>query len=741
MTTSEVDALLSSAADSPDEYQRQGNVFELTRSGTEFPGELINRSELGVLVKEPSGEQTELLVYLQKRLFRLDFLASQILKRLTEFEKGRVVPFIDSPAEITKPGRKPELVGEVYSHIRAEMLSTEFGATKLVTLMAPAGQGKTVLIQKTAIESVIEYSPTSNPMPIVLPVDLLGRNVGNIDDAIAGSLNNTYSVPLLRQRDVLTCLKRGWLALALDGFDELVARVGVSDAFTHVSNLVDDLEGAGIVLLSGRKSFFDTFEILQALGRFLRPIDGSYSTVGVQLLPWQETQALQVFDKLGFSDSKGEIDSLLKQFSGDTTIVFHPFFLTQLAKTMKEGFTVASSVGNDSLGRAKWVIETFLRRELGKWTTKAGQEILNIEQHIVMLGGVSEEMLVTGSFVLKPEELRLAALVGLSHLRLPSNLTDEVSSRITTHAAFLSSNGTFGFFHEQLRHFALGHRIAFYIANLQVTELKRMFSHRTLVPDVVNWADWFYRNGGGDIGDSIEILNSAVSVQTAATILNENLALVAAALASRNEFEMTLLDQRFFGDALLEREYTGIKFERCSFWQVNLDGSSFKNCLFNGCEFGATRCGHTTRFCGSIFSEDCSFEGIQIGEASAYSFTEIKAVIESLGGDLKTVVQPASLSSRRIGEETIKAVEKLVRASNITCDVSGADFADWYPNVAHDIIRAGLKTGVLKEVQKQSSGPSKSFFRIQVDKQSLLSARAKPAEGDPVGDFWEALSE
>src|SRR5207244_1754248 len=102
--------------------------------------------------------------------------------------------------------------------LRQHLNEKEAGTTRFVQLMAPAGQGKTVLLEQIALENARTYQPDEYPVPLLLPVDLLGRYVGTIDDAIAGSLNNTYTFPSLTQRDVVECIRHGWLILALDGF-------------------------------------------------------------------------------------------------------------------------------------------------------------------------------------------------------------------------------------------------------------------------------------------------------------------------------------------------------------------------------------------------------------------------------------------------------------------------------------------------------------------------------------------
>jgi len=738
----EWDEILRDLADDPSEFERDGGTVILRRHGTEHTLELRMHPGLGCTALGADGTREPVEIFVQKRLLRLDHLAGQMLRTFQRLQEKRPVPFVDGPVDVSTGAGSAQRRERAAQALGDLLSSPEYGTTHVVQLMANAGQGKTVLLEHVAMEAALRYRPNPNPNPLILPVDLLGRYVGNVDDAIAGSLNNTFASPGLRQADVLICLRKNWMILALDGFDELVARVGVANAFAHITDLVDQLNGYGTVVLSARASFFELYEISSGIRRFLVPKRGTYSSSVVKLAAWSETQGSDVFRAIGSTKPAEDLAALLELFHGDRDVVFHPFFLTRLATLWKGGERFEQLPGqSDALARAKWVIETFIEREnRDKWTSTSGTPLLARDQHIQLLGGVAEEMWHTGAFRLRPDELRLAAEIGLMDLNLDREVLDQVKERAPTHAAFIEAGGYVSFFHDQFLNYALGHRVAYYLRTRKEDSLARLLLPRTLPPDTVQWTSWSFRQFGGIAAAAVSAANHAAAKGFGSMAQAENFGRLLAEILAGETDAHELVGQRFFGDSLNERIYHNLTLRSCSFWEADLRGTSLIKCVAIDCEWGSVMIDKATLLPGSTLRE-CRFSGLQMEEGgSAYSPPEIERILRERGAVLETLSTTATAFARRTTEAAIGVVENIIRRSERTCDVALEDVATDFPHLAPKVLRDAEKTGVMKKVQRPTSGQKKTFFRFQVDRNQILCGQGAVVGEPSIDAFWSEMA-
>ena len=254
--------VLAELSDDPGDFDQSGGTAIFVRQGQEHILDVRNVPGAGISVAEGEDGFCPISTYIQRDVLGLPRLATQISRALNRAGGKRPGGFVEGPATLVTPSGRTEW-SRALSDLREYLLTAEPGSTRLVQLMAKAGQGKTVLLEHAAMQLAEQYQPEAHPIPLLLVVDLLGRYVGTIDDAIAGSLNNTYLFPGLTQRDVALCIRRRWLSLALDGFDELVARVGSRDAFLRITELLDQLRESGTRILSARESFFELYHLLR----------------------------------------------------------------------------------------------------------------------------------------------------------------------------------------------------------------------------------------------------------------------------------------------------------------------------------------------------------------------------------------------------------------------------------------------------------------------------------------------
>ncbi len=735
------DTLLKELADDASEYVQEGGTIVFTRQGTEHALDLREVPVHGLSVVTTDGgtqQFTPIGTFIQRDLLGLPRLARQILKALDRAAKDRP-RFVEGPAEALI-GKTTTRWPAVSRALADALQESEPGTTRLIQLMAQAGQGKTVLLEEIAATFARNYQPDPHPIPILLPVDLLGRYVGTIDDAIAGSLNNTYVFPGLSQRDVALCVRKRWLVLALDGFDELVARVGARDAFLRITELLEQLQGAGTVVVSARESFFELYQITSAIRSYLQPRSGSYSTITSRLLPWTRDQGVQVFRNLGSANAEEDLDELMAAFESDEQIVLHPFFLTRLADLWRKGERFADAGHqNDRLTRTKYVIETFIARESDeKWVTRDGVPLLNSAEHTSVLGVVAEEMWRSGAFRITVDELRVATEIGLSEAKISPDRVDEVLARIPTHAALTSRDRGISFLHDRFLHYFLGCHLATLVARRDKAALEQALLPREFSPQMVEWVQWKWKQLGDSASKAVEFLNEFGS-SAAETVVASNAALLIAALLRDHKGKVEVAKKTFIGNALIGGAYADVRFVDCQFWHVDLTGARFQRCTFDGCKFGDLRVDGDTRFDHSILDK-CSFTSVDYGGAyTVFSPIEIEKMLARMGAKTIAAAVAPAVPKPRVHTDAIKCVERFLRASERTCDVGIEDIEE-DSEEASTVASIGLRTGVLRPISKPASGPKRTFVRFKIDREKLLPGQVQKTGDSAIDDFWNEMA-
>jgi len=746
----EWDSVLKELADDPSDYQREGGLVVISRQGTEHELTLKHVAGLGMAVarRDNGGAETfvPISTFVQRDLLALPRLARQITKVLDRSTAGRPTLYVESSADAAV-GTARTRWEAVSTALGASLTQTEPGATTIVQLMAAAGQGKTVLLERLAQRSALAYQPDEHPVPLILPVDLLGRYVGTIDDAIAGSLNNTYFFPGLSQRDVALCVRKHWLVLALDGFDELVARIGSRDAFLRITELLDQLQRDGAIVLSARETFFELYQITTAIRSYLQPKTGSYVSFSVRLAPWSRSQGIEVFTLLRSKSPAADLDELLSAFGGDEDIVLHPFFLTRLAELWQKGERFLGAGGkNDRLARTEYVIDTFIGRESAeKWVDRDLRPFMPVSAHTAMLGAVAEEMWRSGAFRLTKEELVLACEIGLAETGITKSVIDDVLNRAPTHAAFLARDRGYVFLHDRFLHYYLGARVASLISKRGSDSLKAILASRDLNPETIEWAAWRLKQTGIDLIESVKFISTlAEQSKDLGETLAGNVARICAYVLHDETAAVELRGLVFVGDALPRGKYSTVSFSNCQFWQVDLRSRVLSDCRFLKCEFSGVAADAGTAFSGSIFT-DCQFRSFELdGEVPVYSPQDVEKSIRTLGGAVTGGRFPAGASAvapLSILPDAAKCVERFVRQSERTWDVAIEAMEEEFPALAKMIAAVGRQTRVLKDSRKPTAGPKKTFVRFTVDRSKLAEGRNGTSDDSTINEFWRKISE
>ena len=237
-------------------------------------------------------------------------------------------------------------------------------SVQVLLIEGPAGIGKTKFIEALALARASSYGRRHHPL--VLHVQSRGRALSYLQDLIAFSLHRLRLSVTFDQLPVLA--RHGLVALAIDGFDELGDPDGHDLAWRQVDQTIDDLRGAGTLILAGRETFIGLKRLKSAL-HSLQEQDPVHS---LNLGPPSPDEAKRWLLKKGWKN--GDVENISYLMDPDS-YALRPFFMAKLAET-----EIAESIG-DSAGTSLLpiLINLMVERESQKFGD-AVERVLSAEE-------------------------------------------------------------------------------------------------------------------------------------------------------------------------------------------------------------------------------------------------------------------------------------------------------------------------------------------------------------------------
>lgn len=232
-------------------------------------------------------------------------------------------------------------------------------SVRIMLIDGPAGIGKTTFIEALARSRAKEFlhpAMRRARRPLILHVQSRGRVLTFLQDLIAFSLQRLRLAVTFDQVPVLA--RHGLVTMAIDGFDELGDPNGYDLAWGQVNELVDQVRGAGTLILAGRETFFDRQRVRDN-------IKGLYRQDGVDDLSLQLPEpmaAKQWLVRRGkWTEETIEKDAGVLFERGSYAL--RPVFLRQIATP--EAFSII----RDSYAQStlSFLVDMMITREAGKF--------------------------------------------------------------------------------------------------------------------------------------------------------------------------------------------------------------------------------------------------------------------------------------------------------------------------------------------------------------------------------------
>lgn len=231
----------------------------------------------------------------------------------------------------------------------SDRVAQKTNGLELYLLDGPAGIGKTFQIGRAVYEQA-EKAARGAAVPPILHVSSQGRRLSNLSDVLAratqdlGARFSGGQVPIL--------VKRGLLAIAIDGFDELVDADGYDDAWMALKAFMSDLDGSGKVLLAARDTFVDEQELLARIGENL---DG-LTLNKIHLRPSSADAAIEWLSKSPGWKAADLAAPITRDVLAEGSYTLRPFFLKELREAKGWKDVIES-------GPRTYLINRYLKRE------------------------------------------------------------------------------------------------------------------------------------------------------------------------------------------------------------------------------------------------------------------------------------------------------------------------------------------------------------------------------------------
>lgn len=749
---------LAAFADEPDDVLIEPDGKALfTHAGHEIDCrfEITSHGEMTVVV---GGRSMPYKHFIVRHLGQLDVLAERIVAR------RRVIPaFVDGPARLdtvgegTEDGRALELLHKQCSSGSAFMTNVTF-------VTADAGLGKTALLREYQAQQASLFLDGKSPF-VFWHVDLQGRQLLRLSEALLGDLGE-LRVSGLWMPAILRLLRHRALVLAIDGFDELAAEQGSTDALGALATLIRQMEGHGRVIAASRRTFFDTEDYLRRAGLVRGAIAEPCEFDQISLLPWTRTENINYLDK-AFGPKTGSkspdqvYDDVVEAAGGDINhpIVTRPFLFTHIVKALDTyGTSAQEFLGGGSLDRGgvERVISAFVEREVDlKWRFRdSGEPYLTFNQHMRLLATVAEQMYEAQRDRLDLTLIEMLAGVLMDEWRIDPARRTQVGEMVRMHVLLVvppdGDGSVRAFDHPEFREYFIALALRDHLNNVAAGKkspmLARFLSIAQLSDATARYVAPMVTRDTLHLKPLVENLALDVSEERRPTFLHVNVGtllpylldgsdlgsikIAAPVIFSSLVFEGSELANVTFENAMLLNvsiahvKWENVRFQRCRFVGVTVDiGSTFKGVVIGDCEIDDLRISRD----GEILHRD-------------YAPERIEARLREFGLAGRDVPAPAVIATE---PETrlYKSVQRVLRLFYRTTTLPEAAIHTRFASDAGYVIDAVIplleEHGIVEERPWKGSGQGRIWtIRVPVD-------RVFAAE-EGIGDvrltkFWSSI--
>ncbi len=538
--------------------------------------------------------------FISKELARLDVFAQKIIEKRKKLEQ-----FIDGPAILYT--NKSEN-GKALELLRKECdCFFEFGS-KITFITADAGHGKSVLLKQFQYLQAERYFRKESNY-LFWHIDLQGRDLVRLPEAIMYDLGE-LRMPGLYYPSIINLVQKKMIILAIDGFDELAAEIGGTNAISSLSNFINQMKGLGTLVCASRRTFFDTGDYLKRTNIINRESNFDISFNEIKLKDWTKDQVVEYFKILAYDDPDKIYQQIFNRLHHDANhpILTRPFLLAKLEQALDSDVSQINSFfsdKNESKDGVSIIVESFMKREVTKWKDRnvtdqeTGKPYLSFEQHIQLLSSIAKEMWESRKDYITKEEIEFYTVMLADEWGLSEDIKRKVVRFASSHAFLIPTDETLlqrKFDHEEFRHYFLARALAEMITKSAKTndffKIKR-FLYVDQLPDSVALYCFNYINNRKNIAQRIiEGFVEIVNNEWKPTYLQINIGTLIPSLLHNlyNDTKILIKSKINYSSLVFEsKNIQNIMFEEGVFINISIRNTKFKNIEFVNCNFNEIR--------------------------------------------------------------------------------------------------------------------------------------------------------
>jgi hypothetical protein len=645
--------------------------------------------------------------------------------RVRELARGR-----------TRPIERDGL--EYFSKLNEEEVGPA-GATQVTFLLADAGQGKSQLLRRAAVNEAERYL-AGEVDSLLLYVDAQSSGLALLNQAVAKSLDD-YRGDLLYQ-NVQPLVREGLLVLVVDGFDELIGTRGSSqDAFTSLTAFVAALDGRGSVVASGRSAYYEQ-EFATRADRY--GVAG-HDVRSVEVLNWEQNEYF-AYCELVATEKRVDRQPLRELWYSHKQLLAKPFFAREVVSEWLRGDSVVADAPTAAI---VWqIIRGYLSRESGK-LLREREQVTDVQSLDRFYREIAEEMWTIESRELDPESLRTTAELVFDNL--DEFAIDMLVQRAPYLALLTVGNedlSTIRFEHEMFYSYFVASALSKAI-RVEVSGLApetRLLEHALIPREAADFVAQRWTDDGLGIGRIARVLAGAGARHSrrSHTVRQNCGALLAASLRTQSPVKDVILEH-----ALLQGEsLVGIRLDECRLADVSFKSCDLSDAIFSECSADFVSFSDVTISASSVLD----IQGIDWGSA----FTSLRV---HEGDRVRSVFDPAEIASRLRGagfpgipdagevrrnvpEEVVAIVDRLADAYSRMNPIGDrhTDLQDVFGHEAWPEVRdALLAAGLIEAEDRAVSGPKQSFYRKKFDPTELMRGLDRVDVGSSIESFWMEL--
>jgi hypothetical protein len=610
--------------------------------------------------------------------------------------------------------------------------------TKVLFVRGQAGSGKTIAMQAITHKIAEDYIQGTTKY-LLFYIDAQGRSLTRIDEAISFVVGN-YS--LVFQPNAVKALARNFLVVPIiDGFDELIGAGGFSDAFKSLSTLLASLERQGIIIATGRSTFYDE-NIFSIMANSQSGADGiNYELEDVEISPWDDANIEEFINKkyedLGLAESLKKNIDIIKNNS-ENEIFRKPFYLVRILEEMADGFLQIND--EDVFGQKfdeTWYLtkamDSYLEREMrDKFKDRSGDPILAIDDHLSFLKELALELWWQEKRTIDNETIRIIAQMILEEKKIEAELWSIFIAKASSYS-FLktSANNKDREFESQIYFdYFFSKALNAILKENNAVNIRQFLDRSLLDESTINHYRILLNSEDEEslkkiASNIIQAANSSfvgsLSKRNAGTIL-------AAIIQVAGLADVEIPEIDFYGVSF-ENTLHNVCFKRCVMREIKFYGE-FDHCEFSDCSIYTAYISEDTRFNRSIFKSGTIVSRLIFKSKEFPTKTEIQGQIKLRGGQFDQ--EKTSIDMSREQKDLFELLKRFLDKARrrFQFDIDGdtePSMREIFRDKCWDSLKNMLlRSGILEKHDIDRSGRRQYLFMITESPDNIITALQDP---------------